>query len=647
MNLIRNFITNLDTVKSIKVSLSVAILAVLVFLRLYGLGRWDLAVDEYYLSKSIISIAENGLPSFPGGGYYIRGLLQQYLSVPIYILTGSMEWSVRIFPAICNILAFPAVYLIGLKLRGPTVAFVCLLLFGLSLWEIEFARFGRMYAPFQALFLWQVYLAIKYIDSESKKFLMGIFTICFFSIFVYEGAIFSILLAFLVLLIRKPDTAVYYRYLFIFFLITGAFFLLNFIDFRQAASTVALGIDEPGTSAPLYLPILLISNISFTFLNIFLLLVGLIGTAWMIILHLKKNPDVHQNPMQLILLCLYIVGLLTNQFLLSIMILSSALLLDSSRYNYGKIFSFLFSPILLLTWIWLFVWCTTSINSTDISFDEFVDASKSTPQLFTAVIWPWIRSMPFHAITLFTSFIGLSIYLIVFDYAFKNQVLRIMVALTILLFAATSSINTLYSTTRYTFYLYPLLLIFFSICIYDVCRAIRETRVFYITFISILGAFIVFSEIYDLQHLMNISSKTYNYRIPYDLSREDLYYSRDDFRSPAEFVNQNARPGDTIVTSVTVTDYYLDSVTYTYLGKNYVQGVLGCGGGCYIWNKTPIVHKLDQIAELINSSQQDLWILSLSSRNKFRPDIGEFLDNNYSKNKVYSNLDDSVDVFRF
>jgi hypothetical protein len=647
MPLIRNFITNLDPVKGINVFLFVAILAVLVFLRLYGLGRWDLAVDEYYLSKSIISIAENGLPSFPGGGYYIRGLLQQYLSVPVYILTESIEWSVRILPAICNILAFPAVYLIGLKLKGPMVAFVCLLLFGLSLWEIEFARYGRMYAPFQALFLWQVYLAIKYIDSENEKLLMGIFSISFVSVFVYEGAIFSILLAFLVLLIRKPDTAVYYRYLFIALLTAIAFLLINFIDFRQAASTAAIGIEESGKSIPIYFPTLLISNISFTLVNIFLLLLGLIVTAWLIILHLKKNPDVYRDPMQIILSSLYVLGLLTNQFLLSIMILSSVLLLDFSRHNYRKFISFLFSPILLLTWIWLLVWSTTSINSTDISFDEFVDASKSTPQLFTAVIWPWLRSMPFHAITLFASFIGLSVYLIVFDIASENQKLQIVVALTILLFAATSTINSLYSSTRYTFYLYPLLLIFFSICVYDVCRVIRETRVFYMAFISILGAFILFSETYDLQHLMNVSSKTYNYRIPYDSGRKELYYSRRDFRSPAEFINQNARPGDTIITSVKVTDYYLDNVTYTYLDQKNLRGVLGCGGDCYIWNKTPIVYKLDKISELINSSQQDLWILSQSSRNRYRPDIASFLDNNYSKNKVYTNLDDSVDVFRF
>ena len=434
MALIRNFITSLDTVGRIKVFLTLAFLAMLAWLRLYGLGRWDLAVDEYYLAKSIISVSEDGLPSFPGGGYYFRGLLQQYLTVPIFLVTGDIEWSVRILPVICNILALPAIYLIGLKLKGPKVALACLFLFGLSLWEVEFARFGRMYVPFQTLFLWQVYLTLVYIDSENEKPLMGIAATCFIAVLVYEGAIFSILSAFFVLLVRKTETASIVRYLIIFSLITCIFLLLEFIDFRQAASTSVLGIDETGKSALLHLPVLLAGKFTFTFFHLLLLLAGLMVTIWLAVVHLKANPDFRSNPLQLVLFFLYVIGLITNQFLLSTMILASVLLLGASSHHSRKIISFLFSPILSLTWIWLFVWCTTSVFSTDISMEEFVGALKSTPQLVTTVIRPWIRSMPYHATILFVSFACLSVYLIMFDQASENRKLRIMVALTILLF---------------------------------------------------------------------------------------------------------------------------------------------------------------------------------------------------------------------
>ena len=54
-----------------------------IFARLYNLGHWELTQDEYYLVKSIESILDDGLPSFGCGGYYARGLLQQYLTAPL------------------------------------------------------------------------------------------------------------------------------------------------------------------------------------------------------------------------------------------------------------------------------------------------------------------------------------------------------------------------------------------------------------------------------------------------------------------------------------------------------------------------------------------------------------------------------------
>ena len=154
------------------------------------------------------------------------------------------------------------------------------------------------------------------------------------------------------------------------------------------------------------------------------------------------------------------------------------------------------------------------------------------------------------------------------------------------------------------------------------------------------------SETYNFQHLTNITSSTYNYRLTYDLYRQSLYYSRYDFRSPANYVNKHVKLNDTVLTSVKVTDHYLNRVDYTYLDKKQLGGVVGCNGECYIWNKTKLISDLDKIKPLISSAQQNLWILSYSSRNRYRPDIGTFLENNYKKHIVYTNLDRSIYVYK-
>ncbi len=45
-----------------------AFFALAILLRAPGLGKWGLAVDEFYFSRSVRFILENGLPVFPGGG---------------------------------------------------------------------------------------------------------------------------------------------------------------------------------------------------------------------------------------------------------------------------------------------------------------------------------------------------------------------------------------------------------------------------------------------------------------------------------------------------------------------------------------------------------------------------------------------------
>jgi hypothetical protein len=54
------------------VLLPAALLAL--YARFAGLGTWPLAADEHYMGESVRFILGSGLPAFPCGGYYVRGL---------------------------------------------------------------------------------------------------------------------------------------------------------------------------------------------------------------------------------------------------------------------------------------------------------------------------------------------------------------------------------------------------------------------------------------------------------------------------------------------------------------------------------------------------------------------------------------------
>lgn len=173
------------------------------FVRLKGLGEWPLAVDEYYIAQSVKNILRTGLPQFESGGYYMRGLILQYLATPLLHFFPNDEFALRLLPVFFNILAFFPIFLLGKKVAGEKAGYLAIIFFSLSVWEIEMARFARMYTPFQALFLWWLFFLYKVViedDQKSEHWMHGVSVL---AIFMHEASIFLLVLNFLPLAFVK------------------------------------------------------------------------------------------------------------------------------------------------------------------------------------------------------------------------------------------------------------------------------------------------------------------------------------------------------------------------------------------------------------------------------------------------------------
>ncbi|MGD2068883.1 MAG: glycosyltransferase family 39 protein, partial [Gemmatimonadota bacterium] len=131
-----------------RVAFLVAVLAGL-FGRLYGLGGRPLAVDEYYFLSSIQAILQHGLPLLPGGGYYTRGVLLQYITAPFVMVLDDPELALRLPAVLFGLGTVLVAWFYGRRVMGPGPALLLCGLLLVSSWEIEFSRFGRMYAGFQ------------------------------------------------------------------------------------------------------------------------------------------------------------------------------------------------------------------------------------------------------------------------------------------------------------------------------------------------------------------------------------------------------------------------------------------------------------------------------------------------------------------
>ena len=277
-------------------------LAAGIYFRLKGLGKSPLAIDEYYIASSVRNILEHGLPQFDCGGYYTRGLLLQYMVAPFFKFGSNDEFYFRLITVTFNMATLPALYLLARHIAGILVACIVVIMFSLSVWETEMARFARMYAPFQMLFVWYVYFLYKVIVLRESSANRWMYVISFLSVFVYEGAVFLALLNFLPFFMnnRKANFREYLPSIIVLILV-----LFNLIGFRRLDAGVYLPNDvsigltgESNLSVlsnlPIELPVLLFTTLpsNVAWMMIFLIPLTVSGMAvWSLIANCWKEIE--------------------------------------------------------------------------------------------------------------------------------------------------------------------------------------------------------------------------------------------------------------------------------------------------------------------------------------------------------------------
>ena len=123
------------------------------YLRLASMGDLGFRWDEDLSSLAAKAILESGIPELPSGMIYLRGGLSLYLMAASADLFGFSEWSMRLPAALFGIATIPLAFVFGRMLFSAQVGLLLAGLMTLSAWDIEFARYARMYTPFGFFYL--------------------------------------------------------------------------------------------------------------------------------------------------------------------------------------------------------------------------------------------------------------------------------------------------------------------------------------------------------------------------------------------------------------------------------------------------------------------------------------------------------------
>ncbi len=128
-------------------------LLVALWLRAADLGRPSFDTDEYWHVFAAQAVNTTGEPRLPSGNLYTRVRWHTDQVAASFKLLGVSEASARVPSVLWGLLAVLLTYVAGRRWLGPAAGLVAAGIVAASPVMVETARFCRMYAMFQALYL--------------------------------------------------------------------------------------------------------------------------------------------------------------------------------------------------------------------------------------------------------------------------------------------------------------------------------------------------------------------------------------------------------------------------------------------------------------------------------------------------------------
>jgi len=158
--------------------------------------------------------------------------------------------------------------------------------------------------------------------------------------------------------------------------------------------------------------------------------------------------------------------------------------------------------------------------------------------------------------------------------------------------------------------------------------------------------FLLISEDFKLNHLLNIDSKEINFRINFSLAEKVHYYPRWDTRTPAEMINNNASSDDLIITNEQVNDFYLKRLDYVYIDyRGKLQGVSVDQGKKELWTNANLFYDDKDLINFLLKANKTKWLIinTLWGIRILRQD--NFFQS-FKKYAVYANPDSSAILYK-
>jgi hypothetical protein len=594
--------------------------------RFWGLGRWPLAIDEYYFAQSVQNVLHSGLPEFPCGGYYVRGLLLQYCSAALQLAGLSAELAPRLIAAISSLLALPAVFLIGRRIGGREVGLLAVALLALSVWEVEIGRFGRMYAPFQAVFSWYLVFFTAYAVDGRKRALAPMLILSVIGVLVWEGGLFLILANLLPPFISNPAGRLRVRdwgYLVACSLLFIPAYPVTLADLRGMGKVPMMPDDyqpPPDVASPSRLDAAVMPWTTLSahpgWMLLALIPATLVLMAAYSVLRSAKPPLTSAG----LLLVLGAAAMQQFELAAGLALILVLLGIVDGRWLVGREAR----PVHIALVGCVVFWIAFGLGTQDWHEPGLSLLHRAMllgyqfvilPDAVREIALPWARTVPLLALGLFL-LVGAACLRACIHFESTPRVERILLGLFVILLFAASGSHPPRHETRYVFFLYPLAVIFALLTIERLVRALLgPTRLAAGVAAAVCLVAFALSEDFRAQHLLNIDTEAVNFRIGMRPWLAGHYHPRSDVRAAAVWLQQHAVPGqDVVIDSFPGVDFYYRNSNFYFVSDTDGRfESWSCDRGTVQrWSNLPMIHSFGILAAKVATGRR-VWMVLESS----------------------------------
>jgi hypothetical protein len=576
--------------------------------RFKGIGSWPLGVDEFYTSRSVDHVLLTGWPRFPCGGYYTRGVLFQYLVAGLRLSGLSPEFAGRFLCAASSVAVWPAVYLIARRIQGSIPGWMVVILLALSVWEIEMARFLRMYAPFQAIFVWYVVFYLRYIVDRDTAALRWMIGLSVFGVLTWEGgALLGV--ANLLAIVQTHEhgrlkSADWAR-------VAGLLGLLGLLilvarDWSGIGQATAATAASTPTS---HLPFAIAWSASLRqhplWAGVFLLPVGIAVGSLRWIWSRRRDWLVAAG------LCVALAGAAGHAFTFSAGVLALMLLLG--LIDWRELSAPAARWFLLALGAFFAFWFAYSQLSGSWSGDAGLRIVSRValpapyhhlfgyPDVYDDILLPWARAVPILSLELALA-IAFAFWRVIAAASKKQDPSAVLLGLLLVMVMVVGATPTPRVETRYSFFLYPLVIVLAATAVAAVAQSQRLIRHRYAPLLALAPlAFFVATEDFNPRHLIKIDTAEANFRVGMPAALAEHYYPRNDMRGVARWLAANVQPGDIVIAGIPSLDEYYGDFNYFYMDADDAryEDTICPDGRTDRWTSHPILRGVDSLKPLL------------------------------------------------